>query len=297
LDFHLVVAHFDHGIRGESGREDARWVKKLAGELGYKLIEGNAALAAGKGERHNLEQAARQARYEFLAEAARKSKACSVLTAHTLDDQAETFLLRLLRGSGAVGLGSINPERLLVEGSDVRLLRPLLEWARRADTEAFCLARGVEFRRDEMNEDETFARVRVRRRLLPLLESFNPKAAETLSRTARLLREEAAAIDFLARRLLDEATAVAQYGDGNQADQTRALTIDSLAAAPEALRRRALRRWIAEERGNLRRVELVHILAIEKLLNGTRGGRIAELPGGARVERRKGKIFFRKEAK
>ena len=131
-----------------------------------------------------------------------------MLAAHTLDDQAETVLLRLLRGSGAEGLGGIRPERVL-EGErgapPLLLLRPLVGWARRADTEGYCRARGVEPRSDEMNADESFARVRVRRTLLPLLETFNPRVAETLARTADLLAEDALALEGEAAKLLEAA--------------------------------------------------------------------------------------------
>ncbi len=300
LELCLTVAHLDHGLRGERGAEDARWVAELAGRLGYETVIARASVGErARLRRDNLEQAARRARYEFLSEAAREAEARAVLAAHTLDDQAETVLLRLLRGSGAEGLGGIRPERRLEEASDVSLLRPLVSWARRAETEEYCREHGVEFRSDAMNEDERFARVRVRRRLLPLLETFNPRAAEALARAAELLREDAAALEVFAARLLEEASDDGPEGDVERAADcgrdVKPLRVEVLAAAPAALRRRALRLWVARGRGDLRRVELAHILAVEKLLVGTRGGRVAELPGGSLVERRRGRLLFRGE--
>ncbi len=300
LELCLTVAHLDHGLRGERGAEDARWVAEWAGRLGYETVIARASVGErARLRRDNLEQAARRARYEFLSEAAREAGARAVLAAHTLDDQAETVLLRLLRGSGAEGLGGIRPERRLEEASDVSLLRPLVSWARRAETEEYCRERGVEFRSDAMNEDERFARVRVRRRLLPLLETFNPRAAEALARAAELLREDAAALEVFAARLLEEASDDGPEGDVESAADcgrgVKPLRVEVLAAAPAALRRRALRLWVARGRGDLRRVELAHVLAVEKLLAGTRGGRVAELPGGSRVERRRGRLVFRGE--
>ncbi|HEY0171360.1 MAG TPA: tRNA lysidine(34) synthetase TilS, partial [Pyrinomonadaceae bacterium] len=215
LGVRLTAAHLDHGLRGESAREDARWVEELARTLGVGCVVGRAQVALmASAARDNLEQAARRARYEFLGSAAREAGARSVLVAHTLDDQAETVLLRLLRGSGAEGLAGMAAERVLDEprgdgaaGGEVLLRRPLLSWARRADTEGYCRERGVEPRADEMNDDETYARVRVRRRLLPLLQTFNPRAAEALARAAGLLREDSAALDALAAALLEEARA------------------------------------------------------------------------------------------
>ncbi|HVF45433.1 MAG TPA: tRNA lysidine(34) synthetase TilS [Pyrinomonadaceae bacterium] len=297
LGVELTAAHLNHGLRGGSAEEDARFAESLARECGFEFVSGRAdvgARAVDSGD--NLEQAARGARYEFLSEAARRAGAAAVLTGHTLDDQAETVLLRLLRGSGSEGLGGMRPERSLEAGGRVSLRRPLLEWARRADTEGYCRARGVGFRADEMNEDERFARVRVRRRLLPLLETFNPRAALTIARAAGLLREESSALEGFAARLLEDARA--EGGDGsNAADAARdseawPLRVEVLNGAPSALRRRALRLWVARGRGGLRRISLANVAAVERLLKGERGGRVAELPGGAGVERRKGLLTF-----
>lgn len=338
LGAEVSAAHLNHGLRGEAGEEDARRVAELARGLGFGVVSGRAAvgqLARESGD--NLEQAARRARYEFLADAARGAGARFVLVAHTLDDQAETVLLRLLRGSGAEGLGGMRPLRPLREGEDVLLARPLLRWARRSETEGYCRWRGVEPSADEMNADERFARVRVRLKLLPLLETFNPRAVESLGRTAELLREDAATLEREAVKLLEEASrkeadsskAGGSRADGSEAKSSEAksseikslegdnsevdssqavgaesagtagargcrpLRVSVLAGAPGALRRRALRRWIAAGRGDLRRVEMVHVEALERLLEGERGGRVAELPGGSRVERRRGWLFFK----
>lgn len=294
LCIELTAAHLDHGLRGEAAA-DARWVEGLARDLGFECVVGRASVSERAREAgDNLEQAARRARYEFLADAARGCGARAVLAAHTLDDQAETVMLRLLRGSGAEGLGGMAPERALEAGAEVSLRRPLLTWARRADTESFCRERGVEFRVDAMNRDERFARVRVRRKLLPLLETFNPRAAEALARTAALLREESATLDELAAALLEEARADASTdaGEGTAAG-TFPLKVGALTRAAPALRRRALRLWLAGVRGDLRRLSRAHLLGVERLLEGERGGRVAELPGGSRVERRRGLLHFR----
>lgn len=321
----LKVAHLDHGLRGEAGARDAGRVAELACELGYEVVVGRAAVARRASEsRDNLEQAARRERYEFLGRAAREWEASAVAVGHTLDDQAETLLLALLRGSGARGLGGMRARRGFHDACDKLLLvRPLLDWARRAETLRYCESRGASVRADEMNEDERFARVRVRRQLLPLLETFNPRAAETLARTAGLLRREADALEQLGAQLLleacraaraesathrrrsadasrqatDEKTAITDEKTAIEdsppdGEDTRALSVEVLRGASEAVRSYALRSWIAARRGNLRRIESVHVEAIGKLLEGGRGGRVAELPGGCRVERRRGLLLF-----
>jgi tRNA(Ile)-lysidine synthase len=288
----VVVAHLDHKLRGPSSRSDAVWVAKLAQQLRHEFAVRSIDVkkrAASSGD--NLEQAARQVRYDFLSKTAKKFAAGTVLTAHTMDDQAETILLNLLRGSGADGLRGMEPSRSLDEGSETRLVRPLLQWARRRDTVEYCGLREVEFRNDEMNLDENFTRVRVRRQLLPLMESFNPKIVQGLTRTAELLREDGIALDGAAARLLELASESANAArDGKDGPPT--LRIDLLALAHPALRRRALRRWLTQFRGDLKRVERAHIQAVESLLFGNHGGRTIELPGGSKVSRKSGFIRF-----
>jgi tRNA(Ile)-lysidine synthase len=291
LSFQLIVAHLDHRLRKQSS-DDARWVASLARELGYDRQLGRAdvskrAMKAGD----NLEQAARRARYEFFAETAIHKRAEVVLTAHTMDDQAETVLLRLMRGSGADGLIGIETLRPFDSKSQLLLVRPLISWAKRSDTENYCRLRKIDFLADEMNQDERFARVRVRKRLLPLMQSFNPRIVEALTRTAELLRDDVAVLDRAADELLRAASDEMQ----KKRSETKSLSlnVNVLTAAPAAIRRRALRKWIAGGRGDLRRVEMAHLRGIEKLLEGGRGGRIAELPNGDLVMRRRGRLELR----
>lgn len=294
----LFVAHLDHGLRGEAALEDARWVEALAGNLGYAVEVGRASLKASA-PLGNLEQEARRARYEFLHSVALRHGAACVLTGHTLDDQAETVLLRFMRGSGADGLGGMEVVRAIAEGSDIQLVRPLVTWARRVETERYCRARGLEYRADAMNEDESFSRVRVRRQLLPLMRTFNPRVVESLARAADLLREDAAFLNDAAEELLREAGSGAEDAPEGSAQKGHrspsvlgSLSVDVMARAHAAVRRRALRLWLARGRGDLRRLELVHLSGVERLLAGERGGRVAELPGGSSVLRRRGRLWF-----
>ena len=283
LNIRISVIHVDHILRKTSAA-DARWVSELANRLGLQIrIRRVNVKSLAKKTRDNLEQSARHARYRRFAAAAQKQRAGLVLTAHTMDDQAETVLMNLLRGSGSDGLGGIEPVRLLSERSKTKLVRPLLSWARRRDTEQYCSSRGVEFLSDEMNSDEKFARVRARVRLLPMMESFNPRVVEALSRTAELLRDDSRALEGAAERLLE----LSENGS-----RRASVSIDLLAAARPALRRRALRRWLGAQRGGLRRLELTHIRSVENLLVGDRGGRIVELPGGATVSRSGKALIF-----
>lgn len=292
LNLKILVAHVNHRLRGKVSDADARWVASLAKQLGYAVAVGSIDVkkrAAKTGD--NLEQAARRARYEFLARKARAGRAKVVLTAHTMDDQAETVLLNLLRGSGAQGLAGVDAVRPISTDSDVLLARPLLSWARRPETENYCRQRGVEFRSDEMNLDKKFARVRVRQQLLPLMETFNPKLVEALARTAELLREDSIALDRGATTLLELSIGPGEASHKEESARDF-LRIDLLSVAPPALRRRALRLWIGRCRGDLNRLERVHIAAVENLLLGDRGGRVTELPGGDRISRKRGVLQY-----
>jgi tRNA(Ile)-lysidine synthase len=288
LSAKLCVAHLDHKLR-ESSTSDAKWVAALAEKLGYECVVGRSKVAEiARSNADNLEQAAREARYKFLERTAKRKSANYVLTGHTMDDQAETVLLRLMRGSAGSGLGGMELLRPLGKNSSIKLVRPLL-WARRSETETYCRVRKTEFLRDEMNDDQRFARVKVRHQLLPLMQSFNNKIVEAISRTASQLREDSAVLVNDSDALLKRAAVLDQLEDETQ---TAVLDVKVLAAAPPALRRRALRQWISEARGSSRRLEMVHLVAVEKLLEGTGGGRVVELPGGSRVRRVRSSLEF-----
>ena len=286
----VCVAHLDHRLRKSSSR-DAKWVADLATKLGFQSVIGRSKVAENaRAASDNLEQAAREARYAFLEKTARKLSANYVLTAHTMDDQAETVLLRLMRGSAGAGLGGMESLRPLAKDSSVKLARPLL-WARRTETEDYCRHRKVDFLSDEMNDDQRFARVKVRKQLLPLMQSFNNRIVEALSRTAAQLREDGAVLFNDSGALLRKASISAEESE----TKTPALDVKVLSNAPSALRRRALRQWLADARGNTRRLEMVHLSAVENLLKGNAGGRVVELPSGGRVVRRRSQLEFESE--
>jgi tRNA(Ile)-lysidine synthase len=146
---------------------------------------------------------------------------------------------------------------------------------------------------DETNSDSALARVRVRRQLLPLMQSFNNRIVEAISRTAAQLREDSSVLRGDSDDLLARASLAPRGND----DETEAppLDVKVLAGEPPALRRRALRQWVSNARGNARRLEMVHLLAVERLLDGNAGGKTVELPNGGRVRRIKNRLEFEAE--
>ncbi len=262
----LVVLHLDHQLRGEESRRDAEFVEQLARGFGleYRLKRVNVgALRAATGD--NLEQAARRARREFYAESIQSGLVSRIATGHTRSDQAETVLLRLLRGAGAAGLAGILP--VTPDG----LVRPLLGVGR-AEVEAFLGERGIRWREDASNQDFRFARNRVRRQVLPTLaRDFNPALEEALARTAALAGEDEAYWEREAARHAAEALVSRPPAVLIQAG--------SLAAMARPVARRVVRRAIEEVRGDLRRVEFEHVERIAALAEEKRGHGRVQLPG------------------
>lgn len=252
----------DHGLQQASAgtADHARAQLASLGFADVVVARVTVDLEAG----HGLEGAARASRYRALdAEAAARD--ATVLLGHTLDDQAETVLLALARGSGTRALAGMASRR-------GRYLRPMLS-LRRAVTERSCLELGLEFWTDPHNQSPEYARSRVRSRVLPVLESeLGPGVAESLARTAQLARDDADLLDALA----EEMSPAAQTLD----------TAELLGAAP-ALRRRVIRSWLA--RHGAQEVTLIHVLRVEDLVTSWHGQREVDLPG-VRVGRRAGHL-------
>ncbi|MBK8465666.1 MAG: tRNA lysidine(34) synthetase TilS [Chloracidobacterium sp.] len=287
LNLKIVAAHLNHQLRGVESDVDEQFVKHLTTELGIGLDLHREKIKP----QGNLEQNARNTRYAFLAEAARNLNAFAVLTGHTLNDQAETFLLNLIRGSGPEGLGGMRAVRELesvkmrtqedessllpFSSSPLFLVRPLLSWAKRIDTEAFCNEMGIEYRYDTMNEDTAFKRVQIRKILLPLLEDMNPKIVETLANTASLMQGVIEPSDSFNETLIEADLSLGEL---------------KTLSKPELYGK--LRSWLRQHRGNSRRLELKHIQAIERLVFSEKSGKTAELPGG-RVVKSGGKLMYK----
>ena len=284
LDIRIVAAHFDHNLR-DGSNEDAEYVKRLCIRLKTELNIGH-----GEAKRGNLEQNAREARYAFLTNAALSVNAFAVLTAHTQNDQAETFLMNLVRGSGPEGLSGMKVVRNLREeesrsgaeekestpllplsATPILLIRPLLTWAKRRETEGFVRDMGVECCHDPMNDDTAFKRVRIRKILLPLLEDMNPNIVETLANTASLMQNLPAVV---------------------MARQPEELELADLRDLEENDLYSTLRSWLRQKRGSTRALQLKHIKAIERLVHSEKSGRVAELPGGARVVKSDGRLRY-----
>lgn len=266
----LHVAHFNHGLRGQESDQDEEFVTSKTAALSLPIsTERKNLLAILQQTGGNLEATARHARYEFLQRTAEKIGAAYVLTAHTQNDQAETILMRLLRGSGSTGLRGIRASRPL--GHAVTLLRPLLD-VTREEVLDYCGEYGVEYRTDSSNLSPDRLRNRVRAELLPLLRTFNPKSDEALIRSATIITEEDLFLEQYAIGLMRSLQ------ETPKEIETPALRIKPMQALAPPIRNRILRCWIKSVRGDLSRIDSTHLAAINRLLMTGQSGRVVELP-------------------
>jgi tRNA(Ile)-lysidine synthase len=180
----LVAAHLNHGLRGDESDGDAAFVAQVAGELGVEAIVSRGEVAEAARERGDgVEAAARELRYRFLIDTARSVGARAIATAHTRDDQAETLLQRIVRGTGLAGLAGIPRARPLADGT-IGLVRPML-MLRRSEVVEYLTALGQPYRTDSSNLDRAYTRNRIRHDLLPqLARDYNPQVVEALARLA-----------------------------------------------------------------------------------------------------------------
>ncbi len=242
----LSAIHVHHGLRGAEADGDAQFVADLAKQLDVPLCTKHGDVASIAAERgHGIEEAARALRYQSFQGLLAAGDADTVATAHTLDDQAETVLMKMLRGAWTEGLGGIAPVVTMERGG--RIVRPLLE-VTRAEIVAYLEGRGHLWREDSTNQELTFTRNRVRHTLLPQLREFQPRIAEQLSRMAAVARDEEA---WWARELARVLPGLILPGKpvrgGGRANSTRpgeagvAMELEKFRALHPALQRRVLR--------------------------------------------------------
>lgn len=266
----LIVAHLDHGLRPESAAE-ALSVEAMAQGLRFHSERVDVAQVA-QAAHLSLEEAARVARYDFLARVARREGAPVIVTGHHAGDQAETVLMHLLRGSGLAGLRGMRPAARLPGHPDLWLWRPLLSLGR-AVLSAYCVEHDLRPLHDASNNDPAFFRNRLRHELLPALESYSPQIRQRLTHLAEIVAADEALLEDRTARAWDDI-----YLDGDAAHS--ALRLDEWRALPLGLRRRTLRRAIAALRPDLRDVGFRALEAARLVAERGATGAQAALPGG-----------------
>lgn len=248
FDFTLSAAHFNHRLRGAESDGDEQFVRTLCDRFDIPLYVGSADVVAGK---KGLEAAAREARYAFF-----RTLSGKIATAHTANDNGETILLHLVRGTGLKGLGGIAP----VNG---KIIRPMLS-VTRADVLDFLKEYCLNFVQDSSNETDAFLRNRIRHHVMPLLEKENPRIAENLSEMALTLRQDEA---FLQK----------------QAAEQKTTEVEKLRQMDVAVRNRVIENFLKEQ--GVPEPEYRHIAAVNDLIFSQKPSAQANLPGNVTVER------------
>jgi tRNA(Ile)-lysidine synthase len=294
LGYPLHVAHFDHRLRPESLQE-AETVRQTAARLGipFLLGQGDVRVAADR-KRMTLEEAARELRYEFLLHTAEDLRCGAIATGHTMDDQAETVLMHLIRGAGLRGLGGIRPSGKVLQGKEdssaesVRIVRPLL-CLTHEQTDAFCRQKGFIPLEDPSNRDPAFTRNRIRMELLPLLKRYNETVVEGLSRLAEIAREQD---DFLERT-------AEEIWEKHAVELTRGLVRiprDVFHREPKAVRRALVRRAVLNLKGTLHDLDFRHVDRALNFMQTPAGPSRTDLALGVEASLEKEWLVFRSPA-
>jgi tRNA(Ile)-lysidine synthase len=292
----LSLVHFNHKLRGRASDADEKFVANLA--KGHSLdffVACEDIASKSKRERANLEDAARRARYAFFERLASEQKLDRIAVAHTADDQAETVLAHIFRGTGLAGLGGIHPEIGCV-------FRPLLKF-RRSELRVYLRALAQAWREDATNRDTKRTRARIRLKLMPLLEKeFQPAVIEHLCQLADLAREDEAWLEssaelrvFLNAREEDGKWRIALrdlLSPTPGSAQQKALDESWTRVAPQAMTKRLIRLLVHRVKPHSGQLSGVHVDAVLRLAQQTESGKFLQLPGGVEVRRERDALVF-----
>jgi tRNA(Ile)-lysidine synthase len=291
----LCVAHFNHKLRGKASDADEKFVAKLAAQDGLEFFVARENVAAkAKRERANLEDAARRARYAYFEQLVKDGRVSRVAVAQTADDQAETVLAHILRGTGLAGLAGIHPQASSV-------FRPLLG-IRRAALREYLGGKRQAWREDATNRDETRTRSRIRHKLLPFLEKkFQSSVVEHLCQLAELAREDNTYLDFTARFRVNAVAKETGAGISIPVRdvalrQKHVLKEDSQEEFSEenmrAMRKRMVREIVKRVKPRAGELGSLHVDAVLHLAKSGDSGKILQLPGGVEVRRERDSLVF-----
>jgi tRNA(Ile)-lysidine synthase len=277
LGIQLLVAHFDHGLRPGEDEDETRFVESLAMSFNLPFETKKAAQSLRQGTA-SLEERARNARYRFFDEVKKKYEARKIAVGHNLNDQAETVLMRLMRGSGPSGLSGIRPFR------DDKIVRPLIELTR-GEIESYLKQKRLAFVTDSSNLERRHLRNRIRMELLPQLKRYQPRIVEVLGQVAEIMRRDDEYLEERAAEWVEERVEIRDTGEVY-------IPLPSFVELPEALRNRVIRQALKITGGNLRKVSTRHLDAVNLLATGKRPQTLVKLPNGISARRSYDTLFF-----
>jgi tRNA(Ile)-lysidine synthase len=280
----LCIAHMDHMARQEESQEDARFVKELGEKLGLETyIEKIDVLKEKETLKTSFQETARIIRYRFLRATMKRANATKLALGHNADDQVETILINLIRGSGLKGLGGM-PE------SRGEIIRPLIECTR-TEIEGYLAARGLESRVDSSNVSKKYLRNRIRHELIPTLKKYNENITSNLLDTAKIIRDDDRCLDEHSR-LIYAQVAVPRM-DGKEVELNR----EQFNQQPPAYQKRLVRQALFSVQGNLSRISTGHIQQIIGLFQSSMKGKSINLPDRLTAVRGPVGVKFQKNSK
>ena len=275
FNLEIVIAHFEHGLRGQTSIDDANFVKNFSAARGIDFIGGNGNVKQFAADKKiSIETAARTLRYEFLSGACRQFNCDAIATAHHADDQAETILMRLMRGATSTGLAAMKFRTNTDYGL---LIRPLLKF-RKIELEKFCRDKNLTPRLDATNFDLDATRNKIRLELIPQLETFNPALIETLCRLAEVSAQESDFIAAQAEKIFPAVTC------DNSIVRAEFVTLHP------ALQRAVIKKFLTQVIGSTKDFCFVHVEGIRKVLLNNLSG--VELPNHLRANLKRGKLYI-----
>lgn len=282
----IVVCNLDHGIRGNESKEDSLFVRKIAEGLNLGFIHKKIDLSNKGNKNLSTEEIAREQRYKFFKIAAQSAGANCIATGHTLDDQAETILMRLIKGASLKGMVGIPPLR--TEGG-LKIIRPLFELEKK-EIEKYLDERGVSYRVDSTNLKPIYFRNMVRKEIMPFLEKYNPRIKRALCSLAEHLRED---FEFI-REAREGLKLFAEKSKGKS--KTLEIKLKDIIIQPKALQKEILRDALDRIGGEVKRLSFRHWKEVEQLLKHKHKGSSVDLPGDIRISRTAISLIFHKRA-
>lgn len=278
----IILCNLDHGLRPRQSREDSLFTKRLAAELRFEYAHKKVDVNKLRSKELSIEEAARRARYGFFASAAVKTGANVVATGHTLDDQAETVLMRVMKGSSLKGIIGISPVR---QGGAIRIVRPLLEIEKKLISD-WLDRKGIAYRIDRTNLEPVYFRNIIRHEVMPFLERYNPRLKRALSNIAEHLRE-----DFEFINAEKERVKSAVLGKNGRKPE---IALKDIAVQPRAIQKEIIRDMLGSSGGLVKKLSFRHWKEIEHLIRHKGKNSSIDLPGSVRVTKTARMLIFRK---
>ncbi len=281
----IIAANLDHGLRGRESAAESRFVIDLAGKLGVHCEHTGITAHRPVKNKISVEEYLRKRRYDFLISAAKKQKCGVIATGHNMDDQAETVLMRVIKGSSTAGLGGIPPVR---NERGIRVVRPLIRVARR-DILLFLDAADTPHVEDSSNADTRFLRNSLRHEVIPALEKINPRIRRALVNLSDSVREDMCVLDTVKKESGERTTRSVRgrYSIG----------LSELLVQPKIVQKEICKELFGKAGGEMKKLTFRHWMDMERLIRSSEKGKSLDLPGKVSVTRRKNALVFSKKPK